>query len=58
MNYLLLKNYLSKLDQEVKDEALAKGKAEEREDQEGKVVFTGSHENFILVLDGNEDFSY
>lgn len=58
MNYLLLKIYLSKLNQELKHEVLAKGKAEEKKDQEEKVVFTGSHENFILVLGGNENPSY
>lgn len=55
---MVLKDYLSKLNQDLKHEALAKGKAGEREDQEEKIVFTGSYENFILMLDGNEDFSY
>lgn len=44
------KNYLCKLQSELKHEKTAEGKAEE-EDEEEKRIFTGSHGKLILVLE-------
>lgn len=51
-------NYLLKLNWDLKQETSGKRKGGEGEQEEEKIIFTGSHGKLILVLDSNEDLQY